>query len=171
MLLLISGLGRFPGEGNGNPLQYSCLRNLMDRGAWWATVHGITKESYMTQWLKCDNSNFAFLSQVFSDLETSMHLVGRGCLLWPVLSFGRTLLAFALYSKAKFACYSRCFLTSYFCNPVPLNEKDIFFGHLTKCGPLEKKMANHFSIPAFRTPWAVWKGKKIGHWKMNSPGW
>ena len=32
--------GRFPGEGNGNPLQYSCLGNPMDRGAWWATVHG-----------------------------------------------------------------------------------------------------------------------------------
>ena len=36
-------LGWSPGEGNGNPLQYSCLRNLMDRGAWWATVHGTTK--------------------------------------------------------------------------------------------------------------------------------
>ena len=34
------GSGRFPGEGNGNPLQYSCLENPMDRGAWWATVHG-----------------------------------------------------------------------------------------------------------------------------------
>ena len=35
----VSGLGRFPGEGNGNPLQYSCLENPMDRGAWQATVH------------------------------------------------------------------------------------------------------------------------------------
>ena len=34
-----------PGEGNGNPLQYSCPGNPMDRGAWWATVHGLTKES------------------------------------------------------------------------------------------------------------------------------
>ena len=33
----------FPGEGNGNPLQYSCLENPMDRGAWWATVHGVAK--------------------------------------------------------------------------------------------------------------------------------
>ena len=40
---LIPGLGRSPGEGNGNPLQYSCLENLMNRGAWWATVHGIAK--------------------------------------------------------------------------------------------------------------------------------
>ena len=39
----IPGLGRTPGEGNDNPLQYSCLDNPMDRGAWWATVHGFTK--------------------------------------------------------------------------------------------------------------------------------
>ena len=39
----IPGLGRFPGGGNGNPLQYSCLENSMDRGSWWATVHGVTK--------------------------------------------------------------------------------------------------------------------------------
>ena len=38
-------LGRSPGEGNGNPLQYSCLGNSMDRGIWWATVHRFTKES------------------------------------------------------------------------------------------------------------------------------
>ena len=40
---LIRGSGRSPGEGNGNPLQYSCLENSMDGGAWWATVHGVTK--------------------------------------------------------------------------------------------------------------------------------
>ena len=37
---LIPGLGRFPGEGHGNPLQYSCLENLTGKGAWWAAVHG-----------------------------------------------------------------------------------------------------------------------------------
>ena len=40
---LIPGAGRFPGEGNGYPLQYSCMKNYMDKGVWWATVHGITK--------------------------------------------------------------------------------------------------------------------------------
>ena len=40
---LIPGLGRSPGEGNGNPLQYSCLVNAMDRGTWRATVHGVAK--------------------------------------------------------------------------------------------------------------------------------
>ena len=39
----IPGSGRFLREGNGNPLQYSFLGNPMDRGAWWATVHGVTK--------------------------------------------------------------------------------------------------------------------------------
>ena len=39
----VPGLGRSPGEGNGNTLQYSCLENSMDRGAWKATVHGVTK--------------------------------------------------------------------------------------------------------------------------------
>ena len=45
---LISGLGRSPGEGNGNPLQYSCLGNPMNRGAWRATAHGSCKR------LRCD---------------------------------------------------------------------------------------------------------------------
>ena len=40
---LIPGLGRSSGEGNGNPLQYSCLENPMDWGAWWATAHGVAK--------------------------------------------------------------------------------------------------------------------------------
>ena len=39
----IPGLGRSPGRGNGNPFQYSCLGNPMDRGTWWATVHGVTE--------------------------------------------------------------------------------------------------------------------------------
>ena len=42
---------------------------------------------------------------------------------------------------------------------------------LTKCGPLEKGMANYFSILGLRIQWTVWKGKEIRHWKMNSPGW
>ena len=39
----VPGLGRSPGEGNVYPLQYSCLENSMDRGAWWAIVHGVAK--------------------------------------------------------------------------------------------------------------------------------
>ena len=49
---LIPGSGRSPGKGHGNPLQYSCLENSMDRRAWWATVHGVTKsQTWLGDWL------------------------------------------------------------------------------------------------------------------------
>ena len=51
------GSGRFPGEGNGNPLQYSCLGNPMDRGARQATVHGVAKELDTTQRLNNNNND------------------------------------------------------------------------------------------------------------------
>ena len=47
----IPGWGRCPGEGNGNPLQLSCLGSAMDRGAWRATVHGVAQESEMSEQL------------------------------------------------------------------------------------------------------------------------
>ena len=47
----VPGLGRSPGERNGNPLQYSCLENPMDRGAWWVTVHGVAQSRDMTEQL------------------------------------------------------------------------------------------------------------------------
>ena len=49
-------------KGNGNPLQYSCLGNPMDRGAWWITVHGVTKESDMTEQLN-SNDHLLFLQE------------------------------------------------------------------------------------------------------------
>ena len=51
----IPGLGRSPGEGNGNPLQYSCLENPMDGGAWWAAVHGVTES-----WTQLSDFTFTF---------------------------------------------------------------------------------------------------------------
>ena len=60
---LIPGLGRSPGEGNGNPLRYSCLENLMDRGAWWAAVHGVTKN-------RTKLSNFTFNGE--TDIENRL---------------------------------------------------------------------------------------------------
>ena len=59
---LISGSGRSPGEGNGNPLQYSCLENPMDREAWWAPVLGVTRswtqlsDSHTHNMLKSNNT-------------------------------------------------------------------------------------------------------------------
>ena len=47
----IPGSGRSPGGGHGNPLQYSCLENPMDRGAWWATVHNVLKSQTLLKLL------------------------------------------------------------------------------------------------------------------------
>ena len=52
----IPGSGRSPREGDGYPLQYSCLGNLIDRGVLWTTVHGVAKESYKTKQLYNNNS-------------------------------------------------------------------------------------------------------------------
>ena len=87
-------------------------------------------------------------------------VVGRGCLLWLVRSFGKTLLAllcFILYSKAKFACYSRCFLSSYFCISVPYNEKDIFGGVLV----LKYLVGLHRTIQ-LQLLQCYWSGHRLG---------
>ena len=56
----IPGSGRSPGEGNGNPLQYSCLENPMDRGAWWATAHGVAKSQKSDTTEKSDMTSFHY---------------------------------------------------------------------------------------------------------------
>ena len=69
----IPELRRSPGKGNGNPLQYSCLGNPIDRGAWWATVHRVTKELSMTKQqqqchgnnLKCWNKSLMYKNVTF----------------------------------------------------------------------------------------------------------
>ena len=71
----IPGLGRSPGEGNGNPLQYSCLENPMDRGAWRATVHGVAKSR-----TRLSNFTFTFTSSK-PHLPNSVHekyVTGKG---------------------------------------------------------------------------------------------
>ena len=65
----IPGSGRSPGEGNGNPLQYSCLENSMDKGAWWATVHGVTKS-----WTRLSNFTFTFTLYIIFSLFHYMFL-------------------------------------------------------------------------------------------------
>ena len=72
----IPGLGRYPGRANGNPLQYPCLGNPMDRGAWWATVQGGAKESDTTSWLNNNNSLY-LASDLMADHNDSLKLVAE----------------------------------------------------------------------------------------------
>ena len=76
----IPGLRRFPGEGNGNPLQYSCLENPIDGGAWWATVHGVAKSQ-----TQLSNS----LSLFFSDSVVQNPLAKAGDM-GLILGLGRS---------------------------------------------------------------------------------
>ena len=76
----IPGLERSPGEGNGNPLQYSCLENLMDRGAWWATVHGVAKS-----WTRL--SDFTFTSSATWTLD-NMPLIHWALFFYFLLEYG-----------------------------------------------------------------------------------
>ena len=66
----IPGLGRSPGEGNANPLQHSCLENPMDRGAWWATVHGVAKSRTRLSDFTSLRSVSQFSRSVVSDFAT-----------------------------------------------------------------------------------------------------
>ena len=94
---LIPGLARFPGEGNGNPLQYSCLENPMDRGSWRATVHGlagvrlylVTKPPPPASWVR----------ECFMDVMCKKHAASSVCL--------QLMFAFYLCTRLPFHCGSR----------------------------------------------------------------
>ena len=60
----IPGLWRSPREGNGNPLQYSCLENPMDREAWWATVHGVAKSQMWLKWLSTEQGSWCVTQEL-----------------------------------------------------------------------------------------------------------
>ena len=76
---LIPGLGRSPGDGNGNPLQYSCLENSVDRGAWQATVHAVAKS-----WTQLSKFTFNFY---FHALEKEM-ATHSSVLAWRIPGMG-----------------------------------------------------------------------------------
>ena len=81
----ILGLGRYPKEKNGNPFQYFCLGNLMDRGAWWAIVHGVTKsQTYLTTTMVVLFLCFKGISILFSIVGVSIAfpLTIQECLLF-----------------------------------------------------------------------------------------
>ena len=89
---LIPGSGRSLGEGNGNPLQYTCLENSRKRGAWWAAVHGVTKS-----WVQLTNTSLHFIVFItfsFSTLEILLY-----CLLASIVAAEK--IEHGLYSGDK----------------------------------------------------------------------
>ena len=102
--LLIPGLGRPPGEGNGNPLQYSCLGNPVDEGASWATVHGLTESDRTEQFTHTRYIKFTILATFKCTDETVVTKLGP-TLLQGVKPIYRRQLSF---SGGKCSIYCRC---------------------------------------------------------------
>ena len=71
------GSGRSPGGGHGNPLQYSCLENPIDRGAWWATVHGVEKSrtQLCKQTTSCDAKIPVLVIVLFITIDQRIYLI------------------------------------------------------------------------------------------------
>ena len=99
----ISGSGRSSGEGNGNPLQYSCLENNMDGGAWWATVHGVAKSR---TWLSDFTFTFTFPKIIYQTIE-GLGICSYSQVNHSVDSTGITFrLHFLVFPHFSFACFA-----------------------------------------------------------------
>ena len=173
----IPGLGRSPGERNGNPLQYSCLENPMDRGAWQATVYGVAKSQTQI-------SNWAWAPvQVYQSIELSIHQSIHLSIYWPNNrltdeSPSKYYLNTSLYmwSLSIYLIYPLDFhIQLYIERAYKENHRwctnidtDILVAQMVKNlpamqetqvqslaweDPLEKGMATHSSILAWRMPW------------------
>ena len=117
------------------PTFFNLSLNLAKRSSWSAPYSSpslVFADCIELLHLGCkeyNQSDFGVDHLVMSVCRVLSCVVGRGCLLWPVHSLGKSLLSlhcFILYCKAKFACYSKCFLTSYFCIPVPIRKRTSF---------------------------------------------
>ena len=146
---------------------------VWDREAWKTAVHGVAKSR---TWL--------------GDWSTTTILVGLN-IYWawlcpseqdpvsPSISLSHqeassSLLFFSIQGQTDWKPQSQPYLSQGNYEPCcvgPPKTGGSWWRVLTKPGPLEKGMAKNFSILALRTPWSLWKGKKIGYWKMDSPGW
>ena len=101
----------------------------------------------------------SFLFQIIEEkLSSSLPL---SMILVVVLSYTAFIMLYSFHTRFTESLYHEWMLTYIKC---------LFAIYWDNSGPLEKGMANHFGIFAMRILWTVWKGKKIGHWKMNSAG-
>ena len=94
----IHGLGRSPGEGNGNQLQYSCLENSMDRGAWWATIYGITESDTTKQVTPIYSENARGQSCL------SVIMSGTGAIFWKERKKEQVIITDCVFKFMKYSC-------------------------------------------------------------------
>ena len=117
----VPGSGRSPGEENGNPLQYSCLGNPMDRGAWQTTVHGIAKESDMT--LRLNNYNYV-LTMCFLFFLFMMSFNPENFLILEKLFFSFAIWAFKNPVTVSFIYLYLVIWSDIWCNKMLISIND-----------------------------------------------
>ena len=143
----IPGSGRSPGEGNSNPLQYSCLENSIDRGAWWATVCGIPRVGH-----DLALSFFPFF------LYKTRHLHGILLrLVWKRLTY---------HNLQYIVSYWASLVAQLVKNLPAMRETLVRSLHWED--PLEKRMATHSSILAWRIPWTY--SQSMGSQRVRQDG-
>ena len=147
-------------QTHGNPLQCSYLGNPMDRGAWQAAVHGVANcQIQLSNWtttikLKMQHKEItgvedlrigrlleSICTVIFPESTPEEHSGGLWCSNIHITALSNSMKQWAMLHRATQADGS-------------------WWGLWTKRGPLEKGMANYFSIVALRNPWTVWKGKR-----------
>ena len=159
------------GEGNGKPLQYSCLENPMDRGAWWAAVHGVTKS-----WTLTERLHFHFLLSCIGEgngnpLQCSCLENPRDGGAWwaAVYGVGQSRTRLKRLSSSSSSIYMWASLVAQMVkNLLAMQETRVQF--LVQDGPLEEEMATHSSSLAWRIPWTEEPGglqsmglQRVGH--------
>ena len=109
---LIPGLERSPGEGNGNPLQYSCLENPRDRGAWWASIYGVAQSWTQLRRLSSSSINLraSLVAQMVNNLpvmqETWVQSLGQEDPLEKEMATHSSILAWEFHGQRSLAGYS-----------------------------------------------------------------
>ena len=155
----IPGLGRFPGEGNDNPLQYSCLGNPMDRRVWQATVMGSQRVRYGLATEQQTNQTV----NTHRMLKRTSVAVGNACQLdlETVETNNRGLLLFIVETIGLIGASQVPLVVKN--PPCQCRKHKRKARSLGKEDPLEKGMATHSSILAWRIPWNLAGYSPLGH--------
>ena len=127
----------YVGEGNGNPLQYSCLKNPMDRGAWWATLHGVAKSrTWLSIWAQyiCFNSPLSIRSTLSFPCWVQSLFSMSASLFLPCKKFISTIFldSIYIYINTRYWFFS-FWLTSFCITSSMFSHSDVFLSNIPLC--------------------------------------
>ena len=174
-LCSIPGSGRSPGVGNSNPLQYSCLENSMDRGVWWATVHGVKKnKTWLRNWVRvCARAHTH--THIFWMSDYSLPVVLWVFFFFSSLSFWETVMILRdiwvfLVLLLRYIIWGKGRLPKWLSGKESTCNAGDMVRFLSLENPLAEGSATHSSILAWRIPWtkdSPWDRKESDKTKVT----